>query len=752
MHIIELKSQNVKILYKPSEYQLKVGDFVSFADGELTLIAQIFKITSSPAADDYNQADLFFVLSHKYDKTQLWNGEIISMEAQANIADKNIVENHIYKTNIGKMINIGKYAAFSNTILRLNADNFKTPAFIGFEKNADNINLVQTLAAQLSNNDKDVLAMDFKGNLSIDGAKKILAGVQAKLPLNADILENLCPKILEGVSLENKIVIEDIILEVAQYAKESANGFIPLAHFIKVIDDIYQKSKISQLILLKNKLRQYQRLNIFANTKEEVYAVFSAMAQAKSVIFDVSNIPNEWQKEFLAELLKLNKTLKKEFFLFVTLDEQNFNNTIINNLLFKAQNIGISPIISANYRHMSFENIFDFSQNTFLFKTYNALTKHKTICEILQSLPQENLIITGRLTNSLLICTKLRETNEPLPVETFQEKDIQKFEEKQTTTDLEQIQAANSITTPITNIDMNVLNTAFQPEPSIKLQAPQNILTENTNMETIQDISPQANEQNFEEVLSINENEADIKEIEPEIQEIQPEIIPEENSEPIEKEEEKEEAQTSEIIDLVQSEDELPKQNTNVIEPAANIFEEVPAETQDIEDIPDENPQEEILESSQEIEDINIDDLDFLNETQNIEAPQASSETDDDDLLDLLENNPESSQEIVMSNEEAEPTIEDIDLDDLDFSEEASEVQPNTEPPMQKLPIYNADYSTEEKQKTNFMEGDLVKHQKYGVGTIKKITAHGDKVLCHINFDDFGRRLLDPDISQLEKL
>ena len=50
MHITELKSQNVKILYKPGEYRLKVGDFISFKDGELTLIAQIFKITSSLAA------------------------------------------------------------------------------------------------------------------------------------------------------------------------------------------------------------------------------------------------------------------------------------------------------------------------------------------------------------------------------------------------------------------------------------------------------------------------------------------------------------------------------------------------------------------------------------------------------------------------------------------------------------------------------------------------------------------------------
>ena len=50
----------------------------------------------------------------------------------------------------------------------------------------------------------------------------------------------------------------------------------------------------------------------------------------------------------------------------------------------------------------------------------------------------------------------------------------------------------------------------------------------------------------------------------------------------------------------------------------------------------------------------------------------------------------------------------------------------------------------------NLHEGDLVKHSKYGVGTVKKITFHSDKILCHINFDTCGRRLLDPSLSEIQ--
>ena len=71
----------------------------------------------------------------------------------------------------------------------------------------------------------------------------------------------------------------------------------------------------------------------------------------------------------------------------------------------------------------------------------------------------------------------------------------------------------------------------------------------------------------------------------------------------------------------------------------------------------------------------------------------------------------------------------------------------------QKLPVYSADYSEQEDApEINLNEGDLVKHNKYGLGTITKITTHGNKILCHINFENFGRRLLDPVLSQLQKI
>ncbi|MCR5261067.1 MAG: hypothetical protein K6C94_04440 [Candidatus Gastranaerophilales bacterium] len=55
-------------------------------------------------------------------------------------------------------------------------------------------------------------------------------------------------------------------------------------------------------------------------------------------------------------------------------------------------------------------------------------------------------------------------------------------------------------------------------------------------------------------------------------------------------------------------------------------------------------------------------------------------------------------------------------------------------------------------QNITFQEGDRVSHAQYGTGTIEKVINYGKKLLCSIQFDNVGRRLLDPNITTLEKI
>ena len=47
--------------------------------------------------------------------------------------------------------------------------------------------------------------------------------------------------------------------------------------------------------------------------------------------------------------------------------------------------------------------------------------------------------------------------------------------------------------------------------------------------------------------------------------------------------------------------------------------------------------------------------------------------------------------------------------------------------------------------------GDRVSTAKYGEGVVEKMIKYGTKTLYSINFDNVGRRLLDPTLTEIKK-
>lgn len=66
------------------------------------------------------------------------------------------------------------------------------------------------------------------------------------------------------------------------------------------------------------------------------------------------------------------------------------------------------------------------------------------------------------------------------------------------------------------------------------------------------------------------------------------------------------------------------------------------------------------------------------------------------------------------------------------------------------VPIYSAEVEPKA-QSDDLEQGDIVTHPKYGKGTVEKLISYGSKTLCSINFDNIGRRLLDPTLVELKK-
>lgn len=66
------------------------------------------------------------------------------------------------------------------------------------------------------------------------------------------------------------------------------------------------------------------------------------------------------------------------------------------------------------------------------------------------------------------------------------------------------------------------------------------------------------------------------------------------------------------------------------------------------------------------------------------------------------------------------------------------------------VPIYSAEIEPKA-QSDELEQGDTVLHPKYGKGTVEKLITYGSKTLCSINFDNVGRRLLDPALVEIKK-
>ena len=68
------------------------------------------------------------------------------------------------------------------------------------------------------------------------------------------------------------------------------------------------------------------------------------------------------------------------------------------------------------------------------------------------------------------------------------------------------------------------------------------------------------------------------------------------------------------------------------------------------------------------------------------------------------------------------------------------------------VPVYPADENSAVDNESEFEQGDSVTHPRYGRGVVEKIIKYGNKTLCSISFENVGRRLLDPSISELTKI
>lgn len=163
--------------------------------------------------------------------------------------------------------------------------------------------------------------------------------------------------------------------------------------------------------------------------------------------------------------------------------------------------------------------------------------------------------------------------------------------------------------------------------------------------------------------------------------------------------------------------------------------EEITESIQEIEEIEeDEKPETfEYIENIEDVEDIETEETTYLKENDfEIEEIKQPKFLDDDEDIYF-----EPAKPVLERKAKEKTTPKKLAEESLKY--------PKPEPlpdQLEDIPIYST--SDIDREFIEFNEGDNVYHDRYGHGVINRIIATGEKKLCSIQFENFGRRLLDP--------
>ncbi len=142
-------------------------------------------------------------------------------------------------------------------------------------------------------------------------------------------------------------------------------------------------------------------------------------------------------------------------------------------------------------------------------------------------------------------------------------------------------------------------------------------------------------------------------------------------------------------------------------------------------------------------DDISESDLDFIDELNSDGGDDILQETSDDG--NILEELSEMNDDGILEQPQKITELKEQNDENNDILETKNSTTPI-------VPVYDAEIPEEDVVKSDpIQQGDTVVHAKYGTGLVEKMIKYGNKTLFSINFDNVGRRLLDPTLTELKK-
>lgn len=586
-------------------------------------------------------------------------------------------------------IKIGQLAQ-QNESLSLDISVFEHNFTVFAEREVDKTTFISNCIRQLFQMKEKSVIVDLNNNFS--DYSRIEFTKDFKLPLNSEMIDFIFDYELVDVEASTKAVIQDIFYDVQQYIKSLDFEFLPIDNFVDVVANQYKETQMPELALLKNKLLKYRDSNIFANTKEEVLAFNQKLEEKNCSILNLTDVNEALQKEVILFVHNALDSLKKYVYFFCPLTDGNSDKKLLKKFI-NNNHVFTTIIVSNSYKYV--KELKSFAENVVIFAPENVQHEFAAYNTFLNKLNLGECIVYGKLTQGVPFIVEMSDldldlTKDDVLGDKYQFVPVQENVEMMATEDVELSKTLDNTLIP----------------------------TQLPEVEAVPETSQ----------IDVEDTPADVSVEKQGIEEIPQEELPEEDVSSVDEEVLSPEGDVLvEYPDVPQDDfEDVATTPSKIVEPVANLLGDDLAEGD--------------LEASefppQEDDDLGFEDVvDLSGEESGEDLPDL---TEDD--LDFIEDNSVASQEevedVISEPMQGESYVEDP------YIEEQTPVVPVY--PAQDMPIADDDFQ--------FSQGDAVTHPRYGRGVIEKIIKYGNKTLCSISFENVGRRLLDPSISEFTKL
>ncbi len=698
MKLIEIRNNLIKLSYEENE-RPTLGQFIALTGVEKSYVAQYVNLK----ADNINNfavAKLMFSFNA--------DGVVSEYDGSAPSINSNIVElpaNELLDLlPVDTALKIGQISG-CNDELNVDISIFEHNFTVFCETDYEKTTVISNCVRQLFRMKEKSVILDCDD--LFEEYPRITLSKDFKLPLNSGFIDFIFEHDLKNVDAATKAVIQDIFYAVQQYIKTLDDEFLPIESFIDVVTAQYKETQMPELALLKNKLLKYKDAGIFANEPDEYKQLEQKLKERNCIVINIKEANGDLQREIINYIHKIIETFDKYVYYFVPLTDDNSDKKLVKRLI-NHSHVFTTFFASHLYKYAS--ELKSHAQNILFFAPQTMQNDFAAYNTFLNKLNPSEGIIYGNLTQGIPLIITLEDLELDLTKDDVfgdRQRFVPAIEEDLLSSD--DIYAINNLQEAPTPAPVQELPT----QEALEIQEQENYLDEISN-EDIEEFDSDEAKQVLEEQKPENISHDEITS--PAIEET---------------ETEKKEHPIENILADDEEEDEI----TETFEPEQTPVAVVADTTEEV--------SQEVTEESVEDE----DDLSFMDDFHSV-------------------NEESEQQEEVEDFPQDEDTAEQLTEDDLDLIENSGQIQSGEEvaddfadtieneedaPPV--VPVYDTEDGDEiAKENIGFKAGDRVSHPRYGNGTVEKIIKYGNKTLCSIDFENVGRRLLDPSISDFEKI